>query len=762
MSVAVLAATPPAPPPPKAAESAVYTVAVVGQPNTGKSTLFNALTGLRQRVGNYPGVTVERKTGRARLDENCWVELIDLPGTYSLAARSPDEMIAVDVLLGQQAGVPRPDAILAIVDASTPERNFYLLSQLCELGLPLVVALNMTDLAERKGLFIDARKLSAVLGTPVVAICAHKGTGLEELRDSLLQVLRHKRPPTGARPEFPVSMQTEASGLHDELLLHAGKLGRQVSRVEAFRVLVDKGGWAELRLQGAIGNGFHQGLEARRRRASRIPLPAEEVRARYGWAKRVLEGVLTRPAQPRHNPSERIDRVLTHRYLGSIILAAFMLLLFQSIFCWARPAMELISRAFAALAAGVEQHLADGALKSLLCHGVLGGVGGVLVFLPQICILFFFIAVLEDCGYMARAAFLMDRLLACVGLSGKSFIPMLSSFACGVPAVMATRTIESPRDRLATILITPLMSCSARLPVYTMMIAAFIPATTYAGGWLSLRGLTLFAMYSLGPLLAAPLAWLLKKTVLRGEAPPFLFELPSYKIPDWKGVALRVYDRGKAFVVRAGTIILAVSIVVWALSYFPHPAEIAAQAAAARAELERDGTLSDEKRAGLLESLNQAEKGDYLRQSYFGRMGRVVEPVFKPLGWDWRISMAALASFPAREVVVATLDTIFDSGQPLTLPSPQGGEGRVGGAGGHYASLRHVTWTGSDRLLFTVPVALSIMVFFALCMQCAATLAVIRRETNSMRWPLFSFASMTALAYVAALATYQAATWLGC
>jgi len=731
-------------------QAAVYTVAVIGNPNTGKSTLFNALTGLRQRVGNYAGVTVERKTGRAQLDRDTWAELVDLPGTYSLAARSPDEMIVVDVLLGQQAGSQRVDAILAIVDASNPERNFYLLSQLCELGLPVVVALNMTDVAERKGVRIDTARLSAALGTPVVAVTAHKGTGLERLRAALLQALQQKCPPGSPRPDFPAALLAEAAALQVELLSHAGLLGRRVSLPEAFRVLVDQGGHAERRVGSALGSGFLQGLEARRRNASRIPLPAEEVRARYAWAKRMLAGALTRPEQPWRNPADSLDKVLTHRFFGTLIFAAFMLLIFQSIFCWARPVMDLISSLFDALAAGVGGLLADGALKSLLCRGVIGGIGGILVFLPQICILFFFIALLEDCGYMARAAFLMDRLMACVGLSGKSFIPMLSGFACAVPAVMATRTIANRRDRLATMLITPLMSCSARLPVYAIMIGAFIPETTYAGGWLSLRGVTLFALYSLGVLVAVPVAWLLKKTLLRGETPPFLFELPSYKLPDWKGVAWRVYDRGKAFVLRAGTIILAVSIVVWALSYFPHPPEVAARHAAARAELERDAALPEAQRAEKLAALKQAEAGEYLRQSCFGRMGRAVEPVFKPLGWDWRISMAVLASFPAREVIVATLGTVFNLG-----------EAPGHGAEDQYKALRNVTWTGANRLLFTVPVALSIMVFFALCSQCAATLAVIKRETNSWRWPLFSFSYMTVLAYLGALATYMAAVWLG-
>ncbi|MCY3022698.1 MAG: ferrous iron transport protein B [Planctomycetota bacterium] len=720
-----------------------YSVAVVGNPNTGKSTLFNALTGLRQHVGNYPGVTVEHKTGTLLLDGGTRVELIDLPGTYSLAARSPDEMIVADVLVGRQPGAAPVDAVLAIADAGNLERNFYLISQLCELGLPVVVALNMMDVAARQGVRIDTVKLAAALGTPVIGICANKGAGLPQLRAALRQALQDGHAPTGVRPAFPPPMCHEVDALLEELDRHAPALKRRFSRMEALRTLVDGGGCGERWVGSVIGDGFCQDLEARRRRASRIPLAAEEVRARYAWAKQVLAGAVERPAHVPPAGSNAIDRVLTHRFAGTVVFVAVMLLLFQSIFRGAQPLMGFISGAFDSVAAFVGGHMADGALKSLLCKGVIGGLGGVLVFLPQICVLFLFIAVLEDCGYMARAAFLMDRLLACVGLSGKSFIPMLAGFACAVPAVMATRTIENRRDRLTTILITPLVSCSARLPVYAILIAAFIPDRAYVGGWLTLRGLTLFALYCLGIVVAAPVAWLLKKTLLRGETPPFLMELPSYRIPDWRSVALRVYDRGKAFTVRAGTVIIAVSVVVWALSYFPHPPRIASQYEAERNAVIAAG-LPPDKLARAVSALNREETGAYLGQSCFGRMGRALEPVCKPLGWDWRITMSVLASFPAREVIVATLGTVFDLG---------------GGKGGElqrrHEALANVTWSGSNRRLFNVPVALSIMVFFALCSQCAATLATIRRETNSWRWPLFSFTYMTLLAYVGALITYQ-------
>jgi len=725
-----------------------FTVALIGNPNTGKSTLFNALTGMKQHVGNYPGVTVEQKIGALQLDENTRIDLIDLPGTYSLAARSPDEMIAVDVLLGQQQGAQKIDAVLAIADASNPERNFYLISQLCELKLPVVIALNMMDVAESKGLKIDTDAISAALGTRVVAICANKGKNLDGLRAAIKAALQEKLPPTGVLPAFPAAMTGEIDSLMQELKGHAATLNREVNRLEAFRVLVDKGGYAEQRLEKLLGTGFCQTLESHRQKASRIPLPAEEVRVRYGWVKEVLAGAVARPAQPPPTRSDAIDKILTHWFTGTLIFAAMMMLVFQSIFTWSTPLMDLISSFFDGLGASVGASMADGPLKSMICDGVIAGVGGVLVFLPQICILFLFIALLEDCGYMSRAAFLMDRLLSHAGLSGKSFIPMLSSFACAVPGVMATRTIEDPRDRLTTILVAPLMSCSARLPVYSILIGAFIPEDTL-GGWLSLRGLTLFAMYGVGLVVAVPVAWILKKTLLKGETPPFLIELPSYKVPDWRTVLLRVYDRGKAFTLRAGTIILAVSVVVWALSYFPHDAATAEPFNAAVAKVEASSE-TDEIKKGKIEEIEKAKDGTYLRQSYFGTMGHAVEPVFKPLGWDWRISMAAIASFPAREVIVATLGTIFNLGKDEDEESESLRD-----------ALKSATWEGSPKKLFNIPVALSVMVFFALCSQCAATLATIKRETNGWKWPIFSFTYMTLLAYFGALLTYQIGMWLG-
>jgi ferrous iron transport protein B len=473
-----------------------------------------------------------------------------------------------------------------------------------------------------------------------------------------------------------------------------------------------------------------------------------------------LEGVVTRPRDYKVTRSDRIDRLLTHPVWGMFFFALVMLVVFQGVYAWSGPFMSWIDAAFAGIGQWVRAAMAAGVLRSLLVDGILAGVGGVLIFLPQILMLFLFIAVLEDCGYMARAAYLMDKLMARVGLNGKSFIPMLASFACAVPGIMATRVIENERDRLTTILVAPLMTCSARLPIYALLIAAFIPRVTYLGVF-GLQGLTLAAMYGLGIATAVVAALVFKRTILRGEAAPFVLELPTYKCPSLRTIVYRVVERGWAFLHTAGTIILAVSIVIWAALYFPHDREAVEarfgpereRLEAALAQLPPD----DARRAQLDQRLAQLERqiaGAYQRQSLLGRAGRLVEPLFRPLGWDWRISCAVIASFPAREVVVATLGVIYNLGEDVDAQSQED-------VTQFRRRLEKATWDGTDRKVFNVPVALSIMVFFALCCQCAATLAVIRRETGSWRWPLFTFTYMTTLAYLGALVTYQVGTWIG-
>lgn len=733
------------------------TIALIGNPNTGKSTLFTALAGVRQRVGNYPGVTVEKKIGAFELDGDHW-QLVDLPGTYSLAPRSPDEMVAVDVLLGRQADVGTIDAVLSIVDAGNLERNLYLVSQVLELGVPTVVALNMVDLAEARGIEIDVAELQKRLGVPVIAVQANRRIGMAELKRALASAVQ-----TAARaPEspFPAEFQQEVAELKRSL---SNGGSRELPRYLAERLLLDTTGY----LQGALGESMPGGnqrshdlpekLASARARLAEAgwQVPAVEAQSRYGWVGKILDGVVKRPGQRVVTVGDRIDRVLTNKFWGTLVFAAAMLAVFTSVFVLADPLMGLIDDSIGALGDAISEHMSPGPLQSLVVDGVIGGVGGVVIFLPQILILFFFLAVLEDCGYMARAAYLMDKLMVRVGLSGKSFIPMLSSFACAIPGVMATRVIENRRDRLTTILVAPLMSCSARLPVYTILIGAFIPARAYLGGLVQLQGLTLFAMYLVGMVTAAGVALVLKRTLLRGPTPPFVMELPSYKWPSATNVLMRMAERGWSFLYRAGTLILAVSILVWAASYYPHrSAEVDSTLApthdALAADIEKLPEDSAE-RGALTEKLDEVEHSiaaAYQRESFLGQMGHWIEPAVRPLGWDWRIGCAAIASFPAREVVMGALGVIYNLGSDVDVGDDTD-QDRLA------TRMKAAVWDDTGEPVYNIPVALSIMVFFALCAQCASTLVVIRRETNSWRWPAFTFAYMTGLAYVAALLTYQ-------
>lgn len=715
-------------------------VALIGNPNTGKTTLFNALTGLSQRVGNYPGVTVERKTGHLRLPDGSTAELVDLPGTYSLAAASPDERIAVDVLLHGDAG-DHIDAVIAIVDASNLRRNLYLVSQLLESGHPVVVALNMTDVADARGRGISADGLAERLGVPVVPVVAQKRQGLDRLVAALSDVLREpaQQPAT---PDLPPALRE----LVDRFVSETPDNGGPLSRPAALRALADDGGPTEEHLVARHGPAIVDRLRDLRATTSTGPsLSALESEARYTWVQRMLQD-LHADDELQEIGSDTIDRILTHRIAGLAVFVAISAFLFQGIYSWSAPLMDLIDGFFAALGDSVGAALPDGALQSLVVDGVIAGVGGVLIFLPQIATLFLVIALLEDCGYMARAALLMDRLLGHLGLSGRSFIPLLSSFACAVPGVMAARTISDRRDRFVTILVAPLMSCSARLPVYVLFIGAFIPERDLFGGFIGLQGLTLLAMYSVGAVVAVPVALVLRWTLLKGTSSPFLLELPSYNWPTPRNVLLRVYESCRAFVVRAGSIILAATIVMWALAYFPRSEEISASYETQRAAAE---LLPAAQQAEVLERLDNEEAAAHLENSWLGRAGHFVQPLFAPLGWDWRISMSTLASFPAREIIVATLGTIYSLGGDQDEES-----------GAMRRGLQAATHA-DGRPVFTIPVALSVMVFFALCAQCMSTLAIIQREMASWGWAAFSFGYMTLLAYVGAFVTYRLTTWWG-
>ncbi|HWB00810.1 MAG TPA: ferrous iron transport protein B [Pirellulales bacterium] len=740
-----------------AVTSKTLCIALVGNPNTGKSTLFQALSGVHQRVGNYPGVTVEKKIGHLVHDHCRWA-LIDLPGTYSLAPRSLDEMVTVDVLLGRRDDVEHVDAVLCIVDATNLERNLYLVSQVLELERPTVVALNMIDVARQRGIEIDVPRLQAKLGVRVVPVQANRRIGLKELKHALAAAAdeaAHESP-----SPFPELFQREVANLSTTFAANRNG-NRPMPRYLVERLLLDVSGYLESAslVRSHAFDARRELADARSRLAAAgMPVPAVEAVARYSWAASVLEGVVKRPAERRATLTDRIDRVLTHRLWGTLGFLLMMFIVFQAVFHGAAPLMDMIDSLFASVGEAVGNAMPEGALRSLVVDGVIGGVGGVVIFLPQILILFFFIAVLEDCGYMARIAYLMDRLMARAGLSGKSFIPLLSSFACAIPGIMATRVIEDRRDRFTTILVAPLMSCSARLPVYTLLIAAFVPQTAWLGGLVGVQGLVMMAMYLLGIVTAIVVALVLKRTVLRGPTPPFVMELPSYKWPSLRTVVYRMAERGWMFVQRAGTLIVAVSIVVWAALYYPHDSQriddlFAPQIAAMAEQRSAIEHLPDDaperiKVAEAQRELDNEIVGEYRRNSYLGRAGHAIEPVVRPLGWDWRIGCAAIASFPAREVIVATLGIIYNLGEEVDTENEED-------RGHLVAALQNARWTDTGERVFNLPVALSIMVFFALCAQCASTLVIIKRETNSWAWPTFTFVYMTTLAYLGALVTYQ-------
>ena len=709
-------------------------IALIGNPNTGKSTLFNALTGLRQKTANYPGVTVEQHTGEIEVDGHA-VTLVDLPGAYSLAAQSPDEMVAIDVLLGHVTDLPRPRAVLAVVDATNLRRNLFLVTQLAELDLPLVIALNLSDAAEKQGIRIDTTELGSQLGATVVPVSASRGTGLDALRTALANAIQ-------AGSATPLRVLPEVAAAAADLGQRLRAAGSHLQDYEVERALIDAHGVAERRFEMTAGDEFRAELaQIRMRLSAGVPLAEAEATARYGLINAIVARTEAR-APRRITFGDRLDRVTNHPVIGSLLFLLVMAAVFQAVFSWATPLMNLIDIGTAALSEWVRAVLPDGALASLLVDGVIAGVGGVIVFLPQILILFAFIIVLEDSGYMPRVAFMVDRLMRSVGLSGQSFIPMLSSFACAVPGIMATRVIPDRRDRLATMLAAPFMTCSARLPVYALLIAAFVPAQHYLGGLVNLHGLVLLGLYLLGIAGGVLTALLMKSTLLRGPTPTFMIELPPYRLPNWRSVLLKLAERGRIFLVRAGTVIFAVAVLVWALAYFPRPVEISQTFALQREALEaRPG--SDAERARSLARLDAAEASSYLEQSWLGRLGQFVEPAFAPLGWDWKVSAAVIASFPAREVVIAVLGTIYSVADQ--------GDNIEGALRQRLQTARRPDGT----LVYTVPMAIGLLIFYAFCLQCAATIAVLRRETNTWRWPAFAWAYMTSLGYLGALLAFQ-------
>ena len=618
-----------------------YTVALVGNPNCGKTSLFNRLTGARQKVANYAGVTVERKVGLARLDATHSIAIVDLPGTYSLDPATPDEKVTLDVLRGARAGEPLPDLVVAVLDATNLRMGLRLVLELHAMGRPLLVALNMADEAQAQGLKIDLPRLAAELGCPVVETVAVRGDGHAALRDALQQQLQ-------APPAADVARA--APGAIDPTALQ-----REVRRI----------------LQATVSQVAGQG------------------HGRF---------------------QHRIDAVVMHPVWGLTLLACLLFLMFQAVFSWSALPMDAIKGLMASVGDTVIAHMADGPLRSLLIDGVLAGVGGVLVFLPQILILFAFILVLEDSGYLPRAAFLLDNLMGRVGLSGRAFIPLLSSFACAVPGIMATRTIADPRDRLATIMLAPLMTCSARLPVYALLIGAFVPERHI--GLVNLRGLTLFGLYVAGVVSAMAVGWLMQRFWLRRHYQPLMLELPPYRLPGLRSLALGLATRASIFLRRVGTIIFSLMVVLWFLSSWPGPP------------------------AGWTSAVGPA-----IQYSLAGQLGHALQHVFAPIGFNWQISVALVPGLAAREVAVGALGTVYS----------------LSAAGDSVAdSLAPVIAQG-----WSLATAYSLLAWYVFAPQCLSTLAVVKRETNSWRYPVLMAAYLFALAYAASFVTYRATLWLG-
>ncbi len=719
------------PAPASAREGRRPLVAILGNPNAGKSTLFNRLTGLRQKVGNYAGVTVEKKMGLCALPSGRTLDVVDLPGTYSLRPGSPDEMIVRDVLFGLHEDTPSPDLIVFVLDATKLDRHLYLALQIIEIGRPVVLALNMIDAAEAEGIDIDERELERTLGVPAVSISASKGTGLGSLRrlmdrdvESSTATFR-RRPAQVKRVLENLSARLPRRGL----LSDAGRLDL------AMALLLDDGEDDDLARYAPID--VQDDLRILRARLDDVwpSWRIDEAAGLYESVEDMLGRFVRRPEESRDAVRDRIDRVLTHKVFGPVFFVLLMGAVFQSVFEWAAPVMDGIDVGIAWLGEFVRGVMPAGPLRSLLVDGIIAGVGATVVFVPQIAVLFLFISVMEDTGYMARAAFIMDRIMGRVGLSGRAFIPLLSSFACAIPGIMASRTIDNRRDRITTIMIAPFMSCSARLPVYALLIGAFVPNVMI--GFITLPGLTLFSMYFLGILAAVGVAAALKRTVLKGGKPLYVMELPPYRVPEWRSVLLTVRNRSWLFLRKAGTVILCVSIVLWFLASYPKSgpevAEVQSRLDAAR--LAENGIL--------VEALEGELAGVTLKNSLAGRAGRLLEPVIKPLGFDWKIGIALITSFAAREVMVSTMATVHNLGN--------GDEG--------FMTLRDELLTAVDpvtgELAYSPLIAVSLMVFFVLACQCVSTLAVVRRETNSWRWPVFAWVYMTSIGYLGALLAFQ-------
>ncbi|OKS88827.1 ferrous iron transport protein B [Mucilaginibacter polytrichastri] len=695
-------------------------VALVGNPNTGKSTLFNALTGLNQKIGNFPGVTVDKKTGYCDLPDGRHAEIIDLPGTYSLYPKSRDESIVFSVLADRKS-THTPDLIVVILDASNLKRNLLLYTQVADLKIPVIVALNMMDLAKSGGITIDIDALAKKLGVQVVPIAARKLEGIDKLKQAI----------TYANKLALQESSIDVSAIAPQLI---AQIGEEMQVENPYFALQLAHQHEHLSFLTVTESGRIEELEHIHAFHSQKAQATETI-ARYNYINDLLYDTVQKAESAEGETwSNRIDRVLTHKIFGFIIFFGILMFIFQAIFAWSAYPMELIEDLFVWVEGLIHNYLPAGPLTNLLSDGVLAGLSGVMVFIPQIAILFAFISILEDTGYMARVTFMMDKLMRKVGLNGKSVVPLIGGFACAVPSIMSTRTIENWKDRMITIMVTPLVTCSARLPIYTLLIALVVPNKNvwWIFNW---QGLALTAMYVLSLISAVIVAFAMKLILKGRERGYFIMELPVYRMPRWNNVLLTMYDRSKAFVVQAGKVIIAVSIILWVLaSYGPGNRFEKIDQKFSKPEYTKTVAPADLKR------MIASEK---LEASYAGVLGHAMEPAIRPLGFDWKIGIALITSFAAREVFVGTMATIY---------SVDGDADKIESVKEKMANAKN---PNTGKPVFTLAVAFSLMMFYAFAMQCASTVAVVYRETKDWRWPAAQFAYMTVLAYVISLITFQ-------
>ena len=685
----------------------IIKIALAGNPNSGKTTLFNALTGLKQKVGNYPGITVEKKSGKSKLSDEISAEVIDLPGTYSLFPKSMDEEVAQQVLCNYD-DEDYPDVTVVIADATNLRRSIFLLTQIIDLNMEVVLALNMVDIATKKGIIVNVDALSREIGIPVVAINARKGNGIDTLKETIIKTLNSK-------PKIPfLSVSKIFKGVIEKANIIRGVENDYAS----FMALCKQ------KLSGEEKN--REALNQLCAVNDIIPerAQAKETVKRYAKIDKVINAVVKK-ADPTgmYMVNKRIDDLLIHPVLGYVVFLSVLFLIFQAVFSWSAYPMELIDGVFVDLQKFTSNTLPKGLLNDLIVDGILAGLGGILIFVPQIAFLFAFIAFLEDTGYMARVSFITDKLLRKVGLNGRSIIPLLSGAACAVPAIMSARTISSWKERIITIMVTPLMSCSARLPVYTLIIALIIPAEDYFG--FNLQGLVMMTFYLIGFLSAIFVALVLKFIIKTDEKSYYIMEMPSYKIPDWKTVAYTIVEKVKVFLFDAGKIIIAISIVLWFLSSFA-PGNKFEQI---------------EKKWAGTENAEMQIASEKLEHSYAGIIGKSIEPAIKPLGFDWKIGISLITSFAAREVFVGTMSTIYSVGDD-DIQSIQ-------------TRLSDLKNPGTGKAFFTPAVGISLMLFYAFAMQCMGTVAIVYRETNHWKWPVIQFLFMGVMAYVSSLLAFQ-------